>query len=317
MISIIVPIYNREQTLRKCVDSILRQTWQNFELLLIDDGSHDGSGAICDEYARKDNRIKAFHKKNGGVSSARNVGLEHARGEWVSFVDADDFVGEHFLEFFFMHGCDADLLAQGVTIVDANDLAIDIKREHDDCLTGVNIIDYALKGIQIDLFGYNHCKLFLRSIIVRNHLRYNEDIHQREDLLFMMDYLQFVRRIITVNAHQYHYWKPALGKQYRSQDHIGLNMRLCRTMLKARYAEERRREIMGLFYGYILGNLFFADNIVPKGQYIEPFIQQFYAYRHVLPFWWYRKKMMPFVLFFRLFDCKALYVQTLRMIAKR
>ena len=91
-ISVIVPVYNAEKYLRRCVDSILAQTFTNFELLLIDDGSKDKSGEICDEYARKDNRVKVFHKENGGVSSARNVGLDNAQGEWICFCDADDWM---------------------------------------------------------------------------------------------------------------------------------------------------------------------------------------------------------------------------------
>ena len=81
MVSIIVPVYNTEKFLHRCIDSILAQTYTDFELLLIDDGSKDSSGAICDEYAAKDARVKVFHKENGGVSSARNLGLDNARGE--------------------------------------------------------------------------------------------------------------------------------------------------------------------------------------------------------------------------------------------
>ena len=92
LISIIVPVYNAEYTLNRCLDSILNQTFSDWELLLIDDGSTDRSGELCDQYASKDKRIKVFHKKNGGVSSARNLGLNHADGEWIVFVDSDDAV---------------------------------------------------------------------------------------------------------------------------------------------------------------------------------------------------------------------------------
>lgn len=92
-ISVIVPIYNTEQYLPRCIDSILSQTFTDFELLLIDDGSKDDSGKICDEYAAKDARVRVFHKENGGVSSARNLGLDCAIGEWVTFVDSDDWIG--------------------------------------------------------------------------------------------------------------------------------------------------------------------------------------------------------------------------------
>lgn len=97
IVSIIVPIYNVEKYLRECLDSILAQTFTDWECLLIDDGSPDKCGEICDEYAFKDCRFKVFHKPNGGVSSARNLGLDNARGEWVTFVDADDMVAPDFL----------------------------------------------------------------------------------------------------------------------------------------------------------------------------------------------------------------------------
>lgn len=91
-ISVIVPVYNVEKYLRRCVDSILAQTFTDFELLLIDDGSKDRSGEICDEYATKDERVRVFHKENGGVSSARNLGIKEAYGDYLWFVDSDDYV---------------------------------------------------------------------------------------------------------------------------------------------------------------------------------------------------------------------------------
>ena len=84
-ISVIVPVYNVEKYLRRCIDSILVQTFTDFELLLIDDGSKDKSGEICDEYAKKDKRVRVFHKVNGGVSSARNLGLDYAKGQWIGW----------------------------------------------------------------------------------------------------------------------------------------------------------------------------------------------------------------------------------------
>lgn len=97
-ISVIVPVYKAEKYLHRCVDSILAQTFTDFEVLLIDDGSPDRSGEICDEYAQKDARVRVFHKDNAGVSSARNLGLDNAKGEWVTFVDSDDWVHEDFIK---------------------------------------------------------------------------------------------------------------------------------------------------------------------------------------------------------------------------
>ena len=98
MISVIVPIYQTERYLPRCIDSILAQSFRDFELLLIDDGSKDNSGAICDWYARQDSRVRVFHKENGGISDTRNFGLDHAKGDYIAFVDSDDYIGHDYLK---------------------------------------------------------------------------------------------------------------------------------------------------------------------------------------------------------------------------
>ena len=97
-ISIIVPVYKVEKYLKKCVDSILAQTFSDFELILVDDGSPDNSGRICDDYAKKDARVRVVHKQNGGLSSARNAGIEVAKGKYLGFVDSDDYIAEDMYE---------------------------------------------------------------------------------------------------------------------------------------------------------------------------------------------------------------------------
>jgi len=97
MISVIVPVYKVEKYLRRCVDSILKQSYAEFELLLVDDGSPDGCPQICDEYAHLDNRVRVFHKPNGGLSDARNYGLDRINGDFVTFIDSDDYVGPDYL----------------------------------------------------------------------------------------------------------------------------------------------------------------------------------------------------------------------------
>ena len=98
LISVIVPVYNVEQYLTKCLESIVSQTYTNLEILLIDDGSTDGSGEICDRFASKDSRISVIHKANGGVSTARNLGMELCTGEYIMFVDADDYLSKNAIE---------------------------------------------------------------------------------------------------------------------------------------------------------------------------------------------------------------------------
>ena len=98
IISVIVPIYNVEQYLPKCIDSIMSQSFTNIEILLVDDGSPDNCGRICDDYALRDSRVRVFHKTNGGVSSARNYGIEKAMGKYLTFIDSDDWIESDMLE---------------------------------------------------------------------------------------------------------------------------------------------------------------------------------------------------------------------------
>ena len=110
MISIIVPIYNTEKYLDRCIQSILAQIYTDFELLLVDDGSTDSSGVICERYAELDSRVRVFHKKNGGASSARNIGLDNANGEWVMFVDSDDYLRCNALDILYRNIGDNDVV---------------------------------------------------------------------------------------------------------------------------------------------------------------------------------------------------------------
>lgn len=110
-LSIIVPVYKVEQYIHKCVDSILNQTFTDFELILVDDGSPDNCGAICDEYSLKDERVRVIHKENGGVSKARNFGIDKAKGEYIGFVDSDDYI-------------DANMYQEMLAFLEANDLDV-------------------------------------------------------------------------------------------------------------------------------------------------------------------------------------------------
>jgi len=190
MISIIVPIYNTECYLRECIDSILAQTYTDFELLLIDDGSTDKSGDICDEYALKDSRICVFHKENGGVSSARNIGIENARGEWICFVDADDVIENNYLE-----------VLHKVAIENKSDSSMGGYRY----IGGLNDVEIApaedgVESVENNIKGFYACKapdwqrylwnrMFSMEVIRKNGLRFNEKLYFKEDGLFVVQFL--------------------------------------------------------------------------------------------------------------------------------
>lgn len=143
LISVIVPIYNVEQYLKKCIESILKQTYQNLEIILVDDGSPDGCGAICDTYAKKDDRIKVIHKANGGLSDARNAGLEVATGEYVLMVDSDDWIHNQTIEILYrtIQEQDADVSICNYQYVHTDDKYKDEKYDFDQLKAKIEWID--------------------------------------------------------------------------------------------------------------------------------------------------------------------------------
>lgn len=136
-ISIIVPVYNVEPYLRQCLDSVVNQTYRNLEIILVDDGSPDNCGTICDEYAAKDKRIHVVHKENGGISSARNAGLAICKGDYISFIDSDDFVSPYFIEVLYhgieLYNSDISSLRYSEFFIDNQEKEIHFAETSDDC----------------------------------------------------------------------------------------------------------------------------------------------------------------------------------------
>lgn len=192
MISIITPVYNTEKYLSRCLDSIIAQTYQDWELFLIDDGSKDSSGSICDVYAQKDTRIKVVHQVNGGVSSARNKGLELATGEWVAFIDADDYVSPEYLSQLVaptLSHSDIDLVHCGAL------KTIDGKIS-ETFFTKDAVVDTDFKYLVNHFEGYPFSKLFKLAIIEGDgtypKIRFDVHIKVCEDMVFTLEYLQHI-----------------------------------------------------------------------------------------------------------------------------
>lgn len=193
MISIIVPVYNTEEYLDKCILSIMAQTYADFELLLIDDGSTDSSGSICDKYAAQDSRVRVFHKENGGVSSARNLGLDNVRGEWIAFVDSDDSVKESFL-------CNMLPLRNEDFIMTSSDVRGECFP--DAVYTGKDMIKIALSGWHM-LCPWG--KMFMSSIVSDYNIRFDESVCRGEDTMFNLRYLSYASSLRTTSEAYYEY----------------------------------------------------------------------------------------------------------------
>ncbi len=170
-VSIVIPVYNVETYLRQCLDSVLGQTFSNFEVLLVNDGSTDNSGVICQEYARLDSRFKYFEKENGGVSDARNSGLDLAHGDYVTFLDADDFLFEDHLEKLYIATTlsDADIMIGGYSRFDGSDFYFykdHFKRDSLVALTSTQAIQFLDSMLDIQFFNFSTAcgKLFKRTL---------------------------------------------------------------------------------------------------------------------------------------------------------
>lgn len=205
LISVIVPVYNVEQYLSRCVESILEQTFQNWELLLIDDGSLDCSGDICEEYAKKDSRIRVFHKENGGVSSARNLGIDNANGEWITFIDSDDYIQPGFLEGLYepiAQGEQVDFVHGGCVNV-KNEELVSINQSYEYYVgDDKNILFQKLRGLTVSkLFRLENVKHWSDG----QPLRFDEKMKIAEDLAFTLDYALYVSHYALVPEKGYCY----------------------------------------------------------------------------------------------------------------
>lgn len=202
-VSIIVPVYKAEGVLARCIDSILQQSYTFWELLLIDDGSPDKSGLLCDEYAQKDSRIKVFHTTNGGVSKARNFGISKAKHSWITFVDADDTISTNYLEYMVDKACDADLVFVGTQEIDHNGVVYREKLLKSP--TERTLLEqYFNSGFARSVWG----KLFWKEIIEHNQIYFDENIRYGEDSDFTFHYLRYTEKIQYVNASLYQYYIP-------------------------------------------------------------------------------------------------------------
>ena len=179
-ISVIIPVYNAETTLNKCVDSVLGQQFPDFGVILVDDGSKDKSLQICEEYARKDNRVTVIHKENGGVSSARNRGLEIAKGNWVTFVDSDDYINDTYL-----------VLPEDKDIIFASYRNVVDGKESEGfssaCFTGCRLSDVVAEYGSNSILRTPWAKFYKRDLI--GNIRFPEDMKVGEDSCFVWQYL--------------------------------------------------------------------------------------------------------------------------------
>ncbi|MDY3337613.1 glycosyltransferase family 2 protein [Riemerella anatipestifer] len=204
LVSIIVPVYNQEEYLGDCFESILLQSYENWECIIIDDGSTDSSRKVALDWQNRDKRFIYFHKENGGVSSARNLGINKSSGEFLCFIDPDDTVNRNYIYDFILNYEGRDtLIFQDINIVNKD---FSVKQN---VLKYKNRI-YDLTDLEYDkdlFIGFSWNKLYEKEIIQNNNILFDERLPYAEDKKFYMQYLYRVKRIKTIDCSNYNYYK--------------------------------------------------------------------------------------------------------------
>lgn len=203
IISVVIPVYNVQQYLKKCVDSILEQTIQNYEIILVDDGSSDECPRICDEYAEANDNVMSLHKKNGGLSDARNFGVQHATADYIVFIDSDDYVDSEYLEslwnFHLKYG--ADIVVQGVKREQENgDILNDIRNSSECLVNSQKAIELMCYGRNVAVFAY--AKLYLKEYLLKTPYPVGK-LH--EDVFTTYKLLDQCKKIAIGTESHYHY----------------------------------------------------------------------------------------------------------------
>lgn len=254
-VSIIVPVYNAEAYLARCVDSLTGQTLREIEIILVDDGSVDASPAMCEAFAAADSRIRALHQENAGAGMARNRGLALAQGEYVGFVDADDYVDRNMYETLYQAAAvhSADMVLAGTRHVGG--IVFGGNDELRSCFTETEIFsgDEGIKRLMLGTagalpneqedsrYGFSTCKNLYRNACIReNGLRFvSERDFLSEDLLFLLDFICFIKKAVGIPGAFYYYCRNggSFSKSYREE-------RFCQSLLLIEEMEKRLSAVM-------------------------------------------------------------------------
>lgn len=268
-ISVIVPAYNAEETLERCIISILQQTYRNIELIIINDGSTDNSGEIVERYYTVDKRIVLINQENAGVSAARNQGIFRATGEWITFVDADDYLEKECLSIAISRA--RQVRAE---LVLWNRMDVYRNRMEEKRVFGGMEGGKVLREELIEKVFYNtdgnlemcsvYCRLFQRELILENNILFDEELIQGEDLVFMLDYLMHTDSAVWCNNATYFRTMRSDSALHQYSPHIGERLTILLDKIAYRMNSMGNEKIRKFYNVYVLRG--------PVTVYIESFI---------------------------------------------
>lgn len=208
-VTIIIPAYNREETIERCLDSVLCQTYTNLEILVIDDGSVDKTPEILEKYEKKDTRIMVITKENTGVSDSRNCGIERASGDYIQFLDSDDWIPENATELFVsaIQKNDSDMVIADYYRVRGHQVYQSGAIESPGTLSRAEFAEIMIDKASDFYYGVVWNKFYRREILMEHEIRFSEDLKWCEDFLFNLDYLRYARQIEVIKEPIYYYVK--------------------------------------------------------------------------------------------------------------
>lgn len=315
LISIIVPVYNAVDYLHQCLQGIQRQTFRNFEVILVDDGSTDGSAEICDAFCREDKRFRVIHKKNEGVSASRNRGLDEAVGEWVCFIDRDDSILEDYLDNFNLSaiGSRNVLPMQGIfhQHVHRKSKCYPITFQQEKIFSVRSWQDLLTEQVLEN--GYVFSKLFRREIIERNGIRFNTSLSIHEDHIFVWSYLQEVEEVYVIPKVSYIYLKKdelsLSSRQHSSEEWIYVSQQLqqCFHELQCRLKLPEGEELNHIRHEFGLNQLMRAAYRMNVADYPVCVAELFRCKEDLLLHFEPRKLRHRIFLYFLEKDCPAVY----------
>lgn len=301
LISVIVPVYNVAEYLSECIESILKQTYSNLEIILIDDGSIDGSGQICDEYMKKDKRICVIHKNNGGVSSARNTGLEQFKGDYITFVDADDSIEPHYCEVLLdvIEKFNADMSCCSLS-------GIDGVKKFPIGYQSLNTKEQKIVNLKEDSFNFFQwysingpfCKLIKKDLI--GELRFDESLCVGEDLVFYINLLKKSNKCVATAQTLYNYRiREGSAMHIKDVRHLYSEVQAwnitCK-MLDNDWESYKRASEKLLFYTYRMVKSAIGQNYifsVEEKKFIKSLFRYKSNYKYILGSGWKFKVLYP------------------------
>lgn len=258
LISVIVPIYNVEDYLNRCVDSLINQTYSNIEIILVDDGSPDNCPAICDFYAQVDNRIKVIHKANGGLSDARNIGLRVASGDLIAFVDSDDWVSPTYIETMLnvLNDSDADIVECGfIRTAGETDVSVRNNPSSRRSYSSAEALQLLIKDCELHQIVWN--KLYTRSVIADTLFEIGK---YNEDEFWTYQIMGRAHKIVKIDDILYYYYQnnaSIMGQGYKFKRLDAIEAKVCRQ----KYIDHNYPDLSDIAATNLMGSIIYAGQM--------------------------------------------------------